>query len=191
MSPTPVSPEYGRELEVMFKELSPRVHNYARAISLGNEERASDLTMEAAAAAVESWSVLREQEDPDVQAMWLIGVVHRRHIDALRRDATASRFQGELWLSRPPDPAGPEAIAELRALVENFNQAIARMPPQRQAVARCKWHRWLTNAEIAAEMDISVGAVSAHVTAARSNLRYVLAGHRADPIVLLEGGTGV
>lgn len=182
-----ILPEHVAELEIFFKDQAPRTFNYARKLTAGDVDLANDLMMDAAEAAARNWATLRTQP-VEIQALWLCTVVRRWHIDRLRRTRTARDKLDELTLRDQASEAKPEDLVGLRLMVDAFNEAITRMPTQRQRAARYKWHCGMTNTEIALELDITPGAVSAHVTAARAALRQVLDAHQSSDPDGMEGG---
>lgn len=184
-----LTPAEASELAAMYEELKPIVLGCARKLA-GDRQLADDLAMEAFTAAAARWGDVRCYAR-DVQVLWLTTVVTRRWIDGQRRGATAIKHQPELWQQHWQSDVGPEALAQLRLLIDDFTKEIEAMPARQRSVAKLKWYFGLANTEIAKKLGMTQGTVSAHVAAARARLRIVLDKHRLDNPDLPEGGRGV
>jgi RNA polymerase sigma factor (sigma-70 family) len=154
-----------------FAELVTRHRTAALILArrmLGRSALASDAVQEATVVAMVSLDRLRT---PERFGAWLCGItlnVARRWIRELRQ------------LPPPiPDPnaapRGPEELAEEAEMNRRVEAAVGALAEgQRTAVLLFYW-QGLSHAEVASELDISVGAVKARLHQARSTLRPKLA----------------
>lgn len=185
---TTIPPEHKAEITQCYEALAGRVFGYARSALGVDAERANDLVQQAFEAATKLWAELREQPEENLLG-FLCTVVGRRDIDASRRDSTAREKQPEVWrITRGADNDPFEAVT-LLLLIEAFNKEISNMPPQRRRVAERKWGHQQSNQEIAADLGITDGAVSAHVATARAALRRVRELLEGDDVGDSEGGS--
>ncbi len=154
-----------------FAELVTRHRTAALILArrmLGRSALASDAVQEATVVAMVSLDRLRT---PERFGAWLGGItlnVALRRIRELRQ-----------LLPHIPDPntarKGPEELAEEAEMNRRVQAAVGGLAEgQRTAVLLFYW-QGLSHAEVASELDISVGAVKARLHQARSTLRPKLA----------------
>lgn len=141
--------------------------------------RAQGVTREdaedAAQDAIEGW--LREDAVANPPA-WLLVVARRRALSLIRRRQVAERFM--LALVPPPAP-GPEETA-LEALERSrVRAAVAGLPLRQRQVTALRMAGY-QEAETAAVLGISAGAVKSHAARAKANLRKEL-----EPRVIADG----
>jgi len=164
MGPVPAEPaEVVQEdsFEAWYASSYPRIHR-AVAVSIGDPDLSDDTTAEAYARALERWERVRPMANRD-------GWVYRVAVNEARRRWRRRTRDRELPQPRehqadhePPDPQLWAAVAALA-------------PRQREAVA-LRYVAGLTEREVAAAMDISEGAASSTLAAARRQLERVLEG---------------
>ena len=160
----------------------------------GDVALAEDAVQEAVLAGLVDLERLRR---PDRIGPWLAGIALNVCRRELRRRARLAPFDGDDdgttaggaaphgSAARVGPVAGaavdPAAAAEVAETVEAVRRAVAMLPPgQRRAVAGF-YLQGLTHAELAAALDIRVGAVKARLHKARAVLRRRLADTRDDP----------
>jgi RNA polymerase sigma-70 factor (ECF subfamily) len=153
-----------------FVELLTRHRTAAVALAgrMVGAEVASDAVQEATVLAMVSLERLRT---PDRFGAWLCGItlnVARRWIREVRRLPPCVPDCGGA-------PTGPEELAEEHEMNRRVQAAVSTLAEgQRQAVLLFYW-QGLSHAEVAAELDISIGAVKARLHQARNALRPRLA----------------
>jgi RNA polymerase sigma factor (sigma-70 family) len=130
---------------------------------LGSAELARDAAQEAAIAVLTDLDRLRS---PDRFGAWFCGIalnVSRRWLRQLRTEVPGLP-------DRPSELPGPAETAEAADISARVHRAVAALPDgQRQAVLLF-YLQGLSHREVAADLDISVGAVKARLHQARAAL---------------------
>ncbi len=154
---------------------------------LGDSVEAEDAAQEACLHAFLSLSHLR---DPERFAAWLYGIVVnlcRMRLRARRSESSLEDWdgghvaQGFTWAETQPSPEAAYEMRELHAIVLN---AIARLPPEQQAMVRLHYLDGLTLTEIGVLAGAPLGTVKARLHRARERLRAELARDLAGPDLL-------
>jgi RNA polymerase sigma-70 factor (ECF subfamily) len=131
---------------------------------LSDHELASDVVQEATMVALVSLDRLRSA---DRFGPWLCGIalnLARRRLRDLGQPSSAR------WTSEVVTTASAEEDLEVAEVAATVKQAVAQLAPgQREAVLLFYW-RGLSQAEIAAQLGISLGAVKARMHQARAAL---------------------
>jgi RNA polymerase sigma-70 factor (sigma-E family) len=135
-------------------------------LATGDRHEAEDLAQEAFVRMLERWDRVRGLDDP---RGYLCRTALNLRRSRLRRLAVAARR----LVGRPafaPDPA------EAAGSRDEVRRALAALPDgQREALVLCEWLE-MTDAETAAVLGISAGAVRVRLTRARANMRRELRG---------------
>ena len=99
-----------------------------------------------------------------------------RAVDCLRQRARRGTRTGlESAWDRVPDPAaGPVSRAEVAELAEHARRALASLPRRQAEVAALRYLEEMSYGEIAACLDLRVGAVSVLLHKARRRLSRIL-----------------
>lgn len=148
------------DFDEMFHRTLPRAQRLAQRL-VGDAALAEDLAAEGLARAYARWSRLRSA--PYVDA-WLLRVVTNLAIDHLRRRPPAAT----------PAPAR-NAIDELTLRLA-LAEAMARLPRRQREVVALRYFSDLSEADVAAAMGVSVGAVKSHHRRALDALQHRLHG---------------
>jgi RNA polymerase sigma factor (sigma-70 family) len=131
---------------------------------LGSTELARDAAQEAAIAAMTDLSRLRS---PDRFGAWFCGIalnVSRRWQRELRAEIPLAA--GECTAQQP----GPDEAAEAAEVRARVRSAVAALPSGQRAAVWLFYLQGLSHREVAAELDISIGAVKARLHQARAAL---------------------
>lgn len=129
----------------------------------GDRGRAEDLVQEALARAWTAWPRIRREDRAEA---YVRATMTNLSVSWWRR-----RWRGETPTERLPERAdGTDATsrAELRHVVR---AALADLPPRQRAVVVLRWFEDLTEAQTAAVLGCSVGAVKTHGSRAVARLR--------------------
>jgi RNA polymerase sigma-70 factor (ECF subfamily) len=110
-------------------------------------------------------------------------VIHRwpallRRIAAFRAlDILRKRKNGEPLAAEPADNGHhePPDVAIRREQIERLRRQVAQLPPREAAVFSLRYFGELSNTEIAAELEISTGAVAVALHKSRARIREALA----------------
>lgn len=151
-------------LETLYDTHAAGLFHYARSI-LREEEAAKDVLQEV-------FVKLARTGIPHVdnEKAWLYRLAHNAALDQLRRSATRSKH---LQREAPGATAEPEGAdrAEVAGLLE---QAVARLPPEQQSVARLHLWQDLTFEQIARVQDIPLNTAASRYRYAIAKLREYL-----------------
>jgi RNA polymerase sigma-70 factor, ECF subfamily len=156
----------------IFDRLGPFVVGLARRLT-GSSSMAEDVMQEVFAAL---WTQ-PERFDPDRGSLRAyLGVMsHRRSVDAIRRSSSQQRRE-EKVASQDAAAAGHEDTADVTAIAESVQAAVAQLPQdQRRAVELAFW-QGMTHQEIARALGIPEGTVKSRLRLAQSKLRDRLSG---------------
>ena len=100
---------------------------------------------------------------------WLLAIVHRRAVDAVRR------LGRQLPVSPSPEPSvddeGGDALER-----ERVRRALATLPARKREVLVLAYYEGLTQSEIAAAVSVPLGTVKSRIHRGRLALRDRLAG---------------
>jgi RNA polymerase sigma factor (sigma-70 family) len=132
---------------------------------LGSAELGRDAAQEAAIAAMTDLARLRS---PDRFGSWFCGIalnVSRRWLRQLRAE-----ILGLELADRPSDAPGPAEAAEAADLATRVRASVAGLPDGQRDAVWLFYLQGLSHREVAAELDISVGAVKARLHQARAAL---------------------
>ena len=129
----------------------------------GDWPSAEDLVQTALAAAWPHWSSLRRQDAPE---LYVRKIMVNTFLRWRRR-----RWNGEIATGRLPEMrAYGDAFAQIDAR-QALIAALDRLPPRQRAVVVLRYFADQTEAQTAAAMGCSVGAVKAHASKALARLR--------------------
>lgn len=138
---------------------------------LGSAELARDAAQEAAIAAMTDLARLRS---PERFGSWFCGIalnVSRRWLRQLRLEVLGLELA-----DLPSEVPGPAEAAEVADLVARVRSAVAALPEGQRDAVWLFYLQGLSYREVAAELDVSAGAVKARLHQARS----ALAGNLAE-----------
>jgi len=139
----------------MFHQLYPRAVRLARRI-LGDTAAAEDVAAEALARAFASWPKVRELPYRDA---WVLRVTSNLAIDAARR------HQPRVVATEPID------LEETTAVRVALVAALRALPRRQRDVIALRYLAGLSEAEIAASLDIALGTVKTHIHRGVAGLR--------------------
>ncbi|MEQ4206855.1 bifunctional nuclease domain-containing protein [Actinopolymorpha sp. B9G3] len=177
-----------------FAALVARHYPLVRALCarmLGDHDLAVDMAQEAVVAAM---LALRRLRRDDRFGPWLAGIglnLCRRHLQTESRPA----YSLDVLASgrRMPEPVeqdpGPEELAEAAEAAHRVRAAVATLPAGQRDAVTLFYLAGLTQAEVAAHLDIPVGAVKTLLHKARASLRQRLAIPREEQLTMSETGS--
>jgi RNA polymerase sigma-70 factor (sigma-E family) len=144
------------------------------ALLVGDVATAEDVVQDCFVAMHRAWWRLR---DTSSALYYLRRAVVNRSRSVLRHRAVADRY--------PPLPALalPSAEESALAVVQRSSvlAALSELPSRQREVLVLRYYADLSEAQIAAAMGISRGAVKTHTSRAKDSLRALLGTHRAFP----------
>jgi RNA polymerase sigma-70 factor, ECF subfamily len=161
------SPEHVRELvargqkgdrdalEELYLIHFDRIYSYLH-ISVGNRHDAEDLTTQTFLKMLEKIGSFRWQSAPF--SAWLFRIAHNLAMDHFR---ARRRWQPEEEVPEPPGEEEPSAELEAMQTIgrESMLKLIERLSPEQQQVLTLKFVFNLPNAEVAAILDKTEGAI--------------------------------
>jgi len=109
---------------------------------------------------------------------WLLGIVHHRGVDRLRRQAaTARRREALEWqaLAAAPPPDAAEA-AESRVMAGDVRQGLDDLPPEQGQVISLAYYGGFTHHEISEILELPLGTVKGRMRLGLERLRRSLGG---------------
>jgi RNA polymerase sigma-70 factor (ECF subfamily) len=108
---------------------------------------------------------------------WVLGVVHNRAIDALRRHATRDSrdVTDEGVAERLAAPELTDAEAARREESQTVRAALGELPSEQRRVIELAYFGGFTHTEIAEMLDLPIGTVKGRVRLALAKLRLSLA----------------
>ena len=135
----------------------------ARLLTAGDPHLAEDLVQTALAAAWPRWASLRR---PDAPELYVRKIMMNTFLRGRQR-----RWNGEIATGRLPElQVYGDAFAQIDAR-QALIAALDRLPPRQRAVVVLRYFADQTEAQTAAAMGCSVGAVKAHASKALARLR--------------------
>lgn len=109
---------------------------------------------------------------------WVLGIVHNRAIDALRRVAPhdARRAGDEGLAERLPSPSRPDVEVERLDEAHELRGALERLPGEQRRVIELSYYGGFTHTEVAAMLDIPLGTVKGRMRLGLEKLREQMTG---------------
>ena len=145
----------------------------------GDRVAAEDIVQEAF---LSIWrSRVRYQRDRGSLRTWVLGIVHNRGIDGLRRSSVHQRRRAsaegiEEW-QEAPERTDSEAIQRDEA--RTVREALRTLPEQQGRVIQLAYFGGFTHTQIAEMLDLPVGTVKGRMRLGLEKLRTTLAGEAA------------
>ena len=142
-------------LEELYLIHFDRIYSYLH-VSVGNRHDAEDLTTQTFLKMLESIGRFRWQSAPF--SAWLFRIAHNLSMDHFR---ARRRWQPEEDVPEPPGEEEPSAELEAMQTIgrESMLKLIDRLSPEQQQVLTLKFVFNLPNAEVAAILDKTEGAI--------------------------------
>jgi RNA polymerase sigma-70 factor (ECF subfamily) len=146
---------------------------------VGDRTAAEDIVQEAF---LSIWrSRVRYQRERGSVRTWVLGIVHHRGIDGLRRNNVHQRRRAsaegiEEW-KEAPDRTDLEAIQRDQA--QTVREALRALPEQQGRVIQLAYFGGFTHTQIAEMLDMPVGTVKGRMRLGLEKLRRTLAGEVA------------
>jgi RNA polymerase sigma-70 factor (sigma-E family) len=163
------------EFAELVAVLSHRLHRMAYAVC-GDRPLAEDAVQSALVSAYRTWPRVREAESPEA---YLRKMVVNQLLSWRRRKS---------WNTTPAlgRPVEPSRDSHENDVVEHqlVWAAVGDLPPRQRAVIVLRYYEGMTEADIAATLDIRPGTVKSQSSAAMARLRAAL----ADPEPTLAAG---
>ena len=169
-----------RALEEVYARHGRRLYVYALRLT-GSEVRAEEVVQDSLVAA---WRAARSFRSDSRVSTWLLGIVHNKALNAIRRRQLPTAPLGETL--DPPDRA--EGTEERFAGVERrraIERALSDLSPEHRAVLDLVFYEELPLAEVAAVRGCPVGTVKSRLSYAKAHLRRALerAGLRREDLL--------
>ena len=164
-------------LEELYLIHFDRIYSYLH-VSVGNRHDAEDLTTQTFLKMLEKIGTFRWQSAPF--SAWLFRIAHNLAMDHFR---AGRRWQPEEDVPEPPGDAEPSAeLAAMRTIGrESMLKLIEELSPEQQQVLTLKFVFNLPNAEVAAILDKTEGAVKSLQHRALVSLQKQIARGDASP----------
>jgi RNA polymerase sigma-70 factor (ECF subfamily) len=146
---------------------------------VGNRAVAEDVSQEAF---VSIWrSRLRYQPERGSVRTWVLGIVHHRAIDALRRNAVHDRRRAsaEGIEERFEAPQQTDVEVARREEAKTVRAAIGELPEEQVRVIELAYFGGFSHSEIADQLDMPIGTVKGRMRLGLDKLRRSLAGEAA------------
>ena len=146
---------------------------------VGNRTIAEDITQEAF---LSIWrSRMRYRSDRGSVRTWVLGIVHHRAIDALRRNLVHERRRAsaEGIEERLEAPERTDAEVARRDEAKSVRRAIDTLPEQQGQVIQLAYFGGFTHTQIAEMLNMPVGTVKGRMRLGLDKLRRSLAGEVA------------
>ena len=146
---------------------------------VGDRAAAEDIVQEAF---LSIWrSRVRYQRDRGSVRTWVLGIVHHRAIDGLRRNTVHQRRRAsaegiEEW-KEAPDRTDAQAIQRDEA--RTVREALSALPDNQGRVIQLAYFGGFTHTQIAEMLDLPVGTVKGRMRLGLEKLRSTLAGEAA------------
>jgi RNA polymerase sigma-70 factor (ECF subfamily) len=146
---------------------------------VGNRAVAEDVTQEAF---LSIWrSRQRYRRDRGSVRTWVLGIVHHRTIDALRRNLVHERRRAsaEGLEEREQAPELTDVEVVRRAEASTVRSALGALPDEQSRVIELAYFGGFTHTEIAGMLDMPVGTVKGRMRLGLDKLRRALGGEAA------------
>jgi RNA polymerase sigma-70 factor (ECF subfamily) len=107
---------------------------------------------------------------------WILGIVHNRAIDALRRSAVRDRgrVEGEGVQERVPAPERTELEVARRDEAREIRDALDQLPHEQSRVIELAYFGGLTHVQIASMLDTPVGTIKGRMRLGLAKMRMSL-----------------
>ncbi len=142
---------------------------------VGSRGAAEDISQEAF---LSIWrSRLRYQADRGSVRTWVLGIVHHRAIDALRRNVVheRKRVDAEGFEEREEAPERTELEAARREEAREVRDALKTLPAEQVKVIELAYFGGFTHTEIAEMLEMPIGTVKGRMRLGLEKLRRSLA----------------
>jgi len=162
-------------LEELYLIHFDRIYSYLH-VSVGNKHDAEDLTTQTFLKMLESINRFRWQSAPF--SAWLFRIAHNLAMDHFR---ARRRWQPEEDVPEPPGSEEPSAELEAMQSIgrQSMLELIDKLSPEQQQVLTLKFVFNLPNAEVAAILDKTEGAIKSLQHRALVSLQKQIAGQKA------------
>ena len=162
-------------LEELYLIHFDRIYSYLH-VSVGNRHDAEDLTTQTFLKMLEKIGTFKWQSAPF--SAWLFRIAHNLAMDHFR---SRRRWQPEEEVPEPPGEEEPSAELEAMQSIgrESMLKLIDRLSPEQQQVLTLKFVFNLPNAEVAAILDKTEGAIKSLQHRARVSLQKQIARQEA------------
>ncbi len=159
-------------LEELYLIHFDRIYSYLH-VSVGNRHDAEDLTTQTFLKMLEKIGTFKWQSAPF--SAWLFRIAHNLAMDHFR---SRRRWQPEEEVPEPPGEEEPSAELEAMQTIgrESMLKLIDRLSPEQQQVLTLKFVFNLPNAEVAAILDKTEGAIKSLQHRALVSLQKQIAG---------------
>lgn len=167
-------------LRALYAAYGRRLYAYARRLT-GEELVAEEVLQDSLLAA---WRGACSYRGESRLATWLLGIVHRQALNAMRRKRLPAASLEEA-AERPDEAADPEHCAEASDRRQTIRRALSGLSVEHRAVLELAFYQGLGLTEIAQVCRCPVGTVKSRLSYAKAHLRRALegAGLRAEDLL--------
>ena len=168
-----------RAFEVLYDRHSGAAFSLAYRI-VGNRGVAEDISQEAF---LSIWrSRLRYRADRGSVRTWVLGIVHHRTIDALRRNQVHDRRRAsaEGLEERQEAPERTDVEAARREEARSVRAALETLPDQQTKVIELAYFGGFTHTQIAEMLNMPIGTVKGRMRLGLEKLRRELSGELGE-----------
>ncbi len=162
-----------RAFEVLYDRHAGAAFSLAYRM-VGNRAAAEDVSQEAF---LSIWrSRLRYRPDRGSVRTWVLGIVHHRTIDALRRSLVHDRRRSDAEgiEERQEAPELTEVEAARREEARNVRSAIESLPAEQSRVIELSYFGGFTHSQIAEMLETPIGTVKGRMRLGLEKLRHQL-----------------
>jgi RNA polymerase sigma-70 factor (ECF subfamily) len=177
-----VNPFESIRLRRQIEALRPRLYRLACGWCR-DPHAADDLVQDTLERALMRLGALRDQERLEV---WLVRIMHNRHLDLIRARRDFEPVEDE----QLPGRSSPEDETAQEQLIRLTRTAVAQLPADHRHVLLLVDLEEFTYAEAAAALGVPIGTIMSRLSRARARLRALLGPPRAtatdEKVVALE-----
>lgn len=147
-------------LQLLYRRLGPPAYGLALRV-LRDEHLAQDAVQEAF---LQVWRDAG-RFDPGLSSArgWVLTLVHRRAVDRVRREDLQRRKAGLLALHREEGPDHVAEVVQIRSEQRAVRAAMAHLTTIQRQALEMAYFQGMTQAQIAAELDIPLGTAKTRI----------------------------
>jgi RNA polymerase sigma factor (sigma-70 family) len=157
------------ELAECFQNYASWLFGHACVITRGDKGLADELVQDTFVAAARAWETLRGFGG-NQQRGWLLSVLSNMAVSSFRRAEAFRRKQAAVYALYQGVEADTSAAALDAIALRRFQEVVESLPARQHVIARMRWQEGMKVNEIAAELGIAEGTVSAHLHTVRRKL---------------------
>jgi RNA polymerase sigma-70 factor (ECF subfamily) len=163
-----------RAFEVLYQRHATVAYSLARRI-MGAAGPAEDVTQDAFLSA---WRAAGSYDTARGSVRtWLLGIVHHRAVDALRRRIPREdrELEDDAIIGRMASPSRTDEEVAARQEAQTVRATLAELPADQRLVIELAYFGGLTHTEIAERLDVPLGTIKGRMRLALEKLRALAA----------------